>query len=152
MMDYARLQKDRTYGTISNPHSGSVCVVNLNTTFRPLDQKAGPASTELRNESPALYRRRARRRGQRAGTALVGGVPGVSGGQESTFAYDLDKARSLLRQAGVTSLTLDFVYFPGNPSEGLAEIYQADLATLGITLNIMPVDPLAWRDLNQIGA
>jgi peptide/nickel transport system substrate-binding protein len=152
MMDYARLQKDSTYGTISNPHSGSVCVVNVNTTFPPLDQK------QVRQALSYAMNRQRYIDVARAGVGNAQSLPWSAASpafqaeKNSMFAFDLDKARSLLKAAGVSNLTLDFVYFPGNPSEGLAEIYQADLATLGITLNIMPVDPLAWRDLNQIGA
>ena len=152
MMDYARLQKDPTYGTISNPHSGSVCVVNVNTTFAPLDQK------EVRQALSYAMNRQRYIDVSRAGVGNAQSLPwsaaspAFQADKNSMFAYDLDKARSVLKAAGVSNLTLDFVYFPGNPSEGLAEIYQADLATLGITLNIMPVDPLAWRDFNQIGA
>ncbi|MBV9580124.1 MAG: ABC transporter substrate-binding protein [Chloroflexi bacterium] len=152
MMDYARLQKDATYGTISNPHSGSVCVVNVNTTFAPLDQK------EVRQALSYAMNRQRYIDVYRAGVGNAQSLPWSAASpafqaeKNAMFAFDLDTARSLLKSAGVSNLTLDFVYFPGNPSEGLAEIYQADLATLGIALNIMPVDPLAWRDLNQIGA
>jgi peptide/nickel transport system substrate-binding protein len=152
MMDYARLQKDPTYGTISNPHSGSVCVVNVNTTFPPLDQK------EVRQALSYAMNRQRYIDVARAGVGNAQSLPwsaaspAFQADKNAVYAFDLDKARSLLKAAGVSNLALDFVYFPGNPSEGLAEIYQADLAALGITLNILPVDPLAWRDLNQIGA
>jgi peptide/nickel transport system substrate-binding protein len=152
MMDFARLQKDPTYGTLSNPRSGSVCVINLNTTFPPLDQK--PVRQAL---NYAINRQRyidVARAGVGTAQALPwsGASPAFEPEKNGRFTYDLDRARSLLTQVGVSNLALEFVYFPGNPSEGLAEIYQNDLAALGITLRIMPVDPLAWRDLNQIGA
>jgi peptide/nickel transport system substrate-binding protein len=152
MMDYARLQKDATYGTMSNPQSGSVCVVNLNTTFAPLDQKSVRQALNY-----AINRQRfidVSRAGVGNAQALPwsGASPAYEPEKNKMFAFDLDKARSLLNQASVSGLTLEFVYFPGNPSEGLAEIYQADLAAVGVTMKITPVDPLAWRDLNQIGA
>jgi peptide/nickel transport system substrate-binding protein len=151
LMDYARLGKDPTYGTISNPRSGSVCVVNVNTEFPPLDQKSVRQAL-----SHAINRQRyidVARAGVGNAQTLPwsSASPAFQADKNKLFAYDLDRARALLQGAGVSNLTLEFVYFPGNPSEGLAEIYQSDLATLGITLKIMPVDPLAWRDYNQIG-
>ena len=56
---------------------------------------------------------------------------------------DLDKARTLLSQAGVTSLTTDLLPVPGQP---FAENYQADLAKTGITVNIVNMDIAAWVD------
>ena len=59
--------------------------------------------------------------------------------------FNLDTAKTLLDSANVGSLTMNFplpVAYP--PLQTLAEIWQADLAKIGITLNIQPVDTPSW--------
>lgn len=62
-------------------------------------------------------------------------------------AFDLAKAKSLLDSANVHDLTITFPYPTSYPSlETLAEIWQADLATLGVTLKIQPIGAAEWGD------
>jgi len=45
------------------------------------------------------------------------------------YAFDLDKARSLLQQAGVSGFELEAIYVGTNAMDtALAQIYQSDLA------------------------
>jgi peptide/nickel transport system substrate-binding protein len=67
--------------------------------------------------------------------------------KESFYAFDLDKARSLLASAGITSAELDFLASPNTPEWDLiSQIYQSDLATIGIKLNVVKLDQAAWLD------
>ena len=51
----------------------------------------------------------------------------------------------LLSQAGVSNLTLDFVYAPTLPEYGtIAQIFQADLAQIGVTLKVTSMDIAAF--------
>jgi peptide/nickel transport system substrate-binding protein len=53
----------------------------------------------------------------------------------------------LLNDAGVTSAELDFLASPNTPEWDLiSQIYQSDLAKLGIKLNIVKLDQAAWLD------
>jgi peptide/nickel transport system substrate-binding protein len=62
----------------------------------------------------------------------------------STFLYqtDLERARSLLRSAGVAEgAVLSLMLPPGNPENSeIVELFQANLAAIGIVLDIQPVD------------
>ena len=54
---------------------------------------------------------------------------------------DLDKAKTLLASAGVSNLTLDFVFAPTLPEYAtIAQIYQSDLAKIGVTLNVKSME------------
>ena len=60
------------------------------------------------------------------------------------YTYDLDKAKSLVQQSGVSDPTFDISWsLAGFSSEyqALATVIQSDLAKMGITTNLKPLDP-----------
>jgi peptide/nickel transport system substrate-binding protein len=63
------------------------------------------------------------------------------------YTFDLDRARSLLTEAGVTNAEFDFLPAPDFPEWDLiAQLYQGDLAKIGIKINIRKYDLAAWLD------
>src|SRR5499427_740029 len=64
------------------------------------------------------------------------------------FPFDLDKAASMLKAAGVTSYTGE-VIMQNSSAEltSFAQILQNDFAKLGITLNLKPQDTAAYLDV-----
>jgi len=63
-------------------------------------------------------------------------------------AFDLLKAKKLLDEAGISKLTITYPTPAANPNLATyAEIWQADLAKIGVTLRIQRVDDGRWRDL-----
>ncbi len=62
------------------------------------------------------------------------------------FAYSLSKAQQLLAKAGYAKGLEFTVPTPNNfPELGLfAQILQADLAKIGVTMKIQPLDPASW--------
>ncbi len=78
------------------------------------------------------------------GTApLAHGIipPGITGNRAaSKYSYNPDEAKALLAEAGVSGLTLDFKTLNEAYRVTAAQIVQANLADVGITLNIVPVD------------
>lgn len=67
-----------------------------------------------------------------------------NGFNPDTFTYttDLDRAQALLAQSGVEpGATLVFAQPPGNPAViTLAELFQANLARIGLNLEIQPIE------------
>jgi peptide/nickel transport system substrate-binding protein len=65
--------------------------------------------------------------------------------KQSVTAFDLDKAKSLLKAAGVDSAQVEIVY---RSTDGelaqFVQIYQADLAQIGVTLVIKPLESAAY--------
>src|SRR5207248_2880260 len=63
------------------------------------------------------------------------------------YTFDLNKAKSLLAEAGVTNLSLEMIPNPGDPDTGtFAQVYQSDLDKIGVKLNIVKLDMAAWSD------
>jgi peptide/nickel transport system substrate-binding protein len=61
---------------------------------------------------------------------------------QKEIQFDPDKAASLLKSAGVSNLSIDLVGFNQYPElSAFNQLYQADLAKIGVTLNIRVLDP-----------
>ncbi len=80
------------------------------------------------------------------GAQSIGVIPSTMWGHDDTlphYTFNLTKAQQLLTQSGIsTPLTLNFTYTQGDLFEqGFGTLYKEKLATLGITLNVLP---MAW--------
>jgi peptide/nickel transport system substrate-binding protein len=61
------------------------------------------------------------------------------------YTFDLDKARSLLSQSGVSNPSITLNPSPSTAEGGdFAQMYQLDLASIGITMTINKLDQAAW--------
>jgi ABC-type transport system substrate-binding protein len=74
--------------------------------------------------------------------------------KNNVYAFDLDKARSLLASAGVGDFEIEILYHNlAYPTEinALAQFYQGDLAKIGIKANLRVLDFALFTDtlLNQ---
>jgi peptide/nickel transport system substrate-binding protein len=66
------------------------------------------------------------------------------------YSYDPEKARQLLAEAGYPDggFTIDYTYETGYFwKRPLGELFQANMADLGIAVNIQELSPSAWADL-----
>ncbi|MBV9579031.1 MAG: ABC transporter substrate-binding protein [Chloroflexi bacterium] len=72
--------------------------------------------------------------------------PAYDAAKDAYYTFDLDKAKSLFQQAGVSNLALDFILANGNSEQAsIAQIVQSDLASIGVNVAIKPMDLAAWR-------
>jgi peptide/nickel transport system substrate-binding protein len=70
--------------------------------------------------------------------------PAFEASKTNVYTYDLDKAKSLVAQAGVSNPQMDISWALAGFSaeyQALATVIQADLAKIGITANLKPLDP-----------
>lgn len=145
--DFARFKADPTYQTSVNPVSGNYFLFGLNLGIPPLDDKRVRQALNY-----ALDRQRF------ADTFLFGtgvpeslpwppGSPAFEPAKQNYYSFDLDKAASLLKQAGVSSLELDCNILNTWPQlVSFAPAYQADLAKIGVKLNIRALELAIWVD------
>jgi len=74
------------------------------------------------------------------------GTPPYEASKANYYTFDLEKSKALLKQANVGPFTMDIVSVVYPEATPLLQIYQADLASLGITMNIVTMDLAAWLD------
>jgi peptide/nickel transport system substrate-binding protein len=69
--------------------------------------------------------------------------PAYDAAKDQYYAFDLDKAQTLLQASGVTNASVDFNYSSVSAEwAGMAQIYQSDLDKIGVTLNLKSLDPV----------
>jgi peptide/nickel transport system substrate-binding protein len=147
LREVARLKDDSKYQAATNPHTGRFYVAGFNVANSPLDNKLVRQALNL-----AMNRQRF------VDTMLLGlsrpmtlpwvmGSPAYEPAKANFFTYDLDRAKALLNQAGVRSFSLEYLISPNFPElSDFGQIYQADLASIGVTLTINQVDSAAFFD------
>jgi peptide/nickel transport system substrate-binding protein len=146
--DFARLAADAKYRVLSQ--SNGYFAVGANITNAPMDNK------KLRQAlNYAIDRKRFTEK------VLLGAAepqalpinpksPAYEVAKDKAYAFDLDKAKALLAESGVSNLELDIVGSSQTSEHGeFAQIYAADLAKIGVKLNIKIVEQPQWLDQVQ---
>ncbi len=76
--------------------------------------------------------------------------PGLTGQRDSAgYSYDPAKAKALLDEAGVSGLELTLRTLNNQQRMLTAQIIQANLAAVGITLNVLPLDSGPFWEMGQ---
>jgi peptide/nickel transport system substrate-binding protein len=147
LLDLNRLKADPKYQGLVHNDSGGVHTIGMSVPKEPFNKK------EVRQAlNYALDRKRF------AETILLGtgaptvlpwttSSPGYEAAKNSQYPFDLEKAKALLGQAGVTSLEMDGL-LQANNAELIAfsQVYQSDLSKIGVKLNIQKMEAAAWLD------
>jgi peptide/nickel transport system substrate-binding protein len=147
LVDTVRLQKDPKYQVLINQNSGQYMAVLFNTSKAPTNNRL------LRQAMNYAIDR------QRIVESVWLGIerplnllwypssPAYDASKNNVYPFDLDKAKALLDQSGLagSDLNLDFNYSSAIREHGLiGQIWQADLAKIGVTLTLKPTDPVAF--------
>jgi peptide/nickel transport system substrate-binding protein len=147
LRDYARLVADPQYQGIELPNPAAFWMLQPNSTRPPMDDKRVRQALNY-----AINRQRM------VDTVLLGlskpqdlpwpaASPASQPEKNNLVSYDLDKARSLLAEAGATNWTLDLLYSAvGLEQAGFAQIYQADLAQIGVNGVVRSLQTAALLD------
>jgi peptide/nickel transport system substrate-binding protein len=141
--DTARYQTDPNWQVVFNNIAGDSYVITFNTKQPPTDNKL------LRQAmSYALDRKRIadsvlQNVGAPKNIPYYPSSPAYDQAADQFYGFDLDKAKALLASAGLSNVEMDFnINSTSDATEwsSISQIYQADLATIGIKINIRPFD------------
>ena len=150
LRDVARLKDDPKYHYFSNNAAGTYTLIVANTTQPPLEKK------EVRQAiNYALDRKRIAENvylgvyGPPKDLPWTPQNPAYDAAKANAYGFNLNKARSLLQQAGVSGAQFDLI-MPAGSAEyaSVAQIIQADLGSVGIQVSIKPLETAAF---NQAG-
>lgn len=152
--DVGTIKANPAYSVYINEGSGNIVNVIVNTKLAPLDKK------EVRQALSYALNRQSIADNVYYGLSQPITSPFYS---PASIAYrkdlvmahqfDLQKATSLLKQAGVGNFTLKFVTDSQYPEwKTYAQVWQADLAKIGITLMIDEFEAAKFYDIAQTHA
>ncbi|MBV9324430.1 MAG: ABC transporter substrate-binding protein [Chloroflexi bacterium] len=145
--DVVRLKADPKYAILEHPNPGTFYELGFSVPKPPFDNKV------LRQAFNYAFNRHYLAQTIFQGTAVPSALPwstsspAYQADKSNAYAFDLDKAKSLLAQANVSDLELEVAIQSGQGLiESMLQVYQADLAKLGIKLNINLMEAAAWID------
>ncbi len=151
--DFVRLRQDNRYTAVAAEGPGGSLYLAANVTVAPLDKK------EVRL---AIHHALDRERAVRSALSNVGtpallpwpqGSPAYDAALNQSIKFDLDKAKALLTQAGLGSgFEIPITYNTQRTATigKMIEIFQADLAKIGVKLNIQTQENTVFQQtLNE---
>ncbi|HEX8967720.1 MAG TPA: ABC transporter substrate-binding protein, partial [Chloroflexota bacterium] len=145
--DFAHFRDDPAYRTTTNSVSGNYFLFGCNLGYPPLDNKKvrqalNYALDRQRFVDTFLY-------GTGAALSLPwpSSSPAFEAAKQNFYSFDLDRAAALLKEAGVGQFEMDLNVLNAWPQlVAFAPVYQADLARIGVNLNVRPLELGIWVD------
>jgi peptide/nickel transport system substrate-binding protein len=144
--DVSRLKSDPAYQVLVHPTSGTFYELAFLTSVKPFDNKlvrqAFNWAIDRQRNASQVFQGFA----QPIDLQWSPSSPAYDADKNSVYTFNLDKAKALLQQAGVSNLETDVIVTGASPLNalGFLQIYQADLASIGVKLNIKTYDPATW--------
>jgi peptide/nickel transport system substrate-binding protein len=146
IQELERLRADPNLQVLLHPSSGSYYELAFLTRVPPFDNKLVRQAFNWAIDRQRLATQVFHGFAQPINLQWYPSSPAYDAAKNSTYTFNLDKARDLLKQANVSSLETDVIILSVNPlnSLGFLQIYQADLAKLNVKLNIKTYDGASW--------
>lgn len=146
--DLVRLSKDPRFTVVRNELAGASYSIGFNTKLPPTDnQKLRQAigyATDRKRFADTVFQGYS----QPQVLPWPAHSPAYDDSKLATYGYDLEKARKLVQESGLTNPEVDVIYSSeGTPSQmaALSQIMQQDAGKVGIKLNIKPMGGAAWN-------
>ena len=151
LRDAVRLRQNPAFQVITNKYAGSF-FATLNLDYPPLQDKRVRQALNY-----AIDRKRW------ADTVMLGEAQPVDlpwgplnlayeAEKNNRYTFDLEKAGALLKEAGVTNAEFDYLVQPQHTERvSWGEMVQADLAKIGVKINILKLDTTSWNSITSAG-
>jgi peptide/nickel transport system substrate-binding protein len=146
LLDAVRLKSDPNYRVVFNDQRGWFYYLVCNTTFQPLDNKTVRQALNFAVDRKRMADTVLKGTGAAQDLPWAAASPAFADGKMSAYTFDLDRAKNLLDSAGVNEFDLDLTYGTGDEYAGMAQIYQQDLAKIGVKAALKPADGAALSD------
>jgi peptide/nickel transport system substrate-binding protein len=143
--EFTRLKSDPKYRTLTVPSNTQV--IGANTTLAPTDNKVLRQALNFAIDRKRMVENAFGGTGVPQSLLWLETSEAFEPAKKDFYAYDPDKAKSLLAKAGLTNLEMDIVTNTATPEyAGVSQIFQFDLQKLGIKANIRPYEPAGYLD------
>ena len=145
--DFARLSTNPSFKGLTYPANVSAYAVGAAVYTPPLDKKRVRQALSYAIDRKRFVDVILKGVGAPMSLPWAEGFPMYEASKANQYTFDLDKAKSLLSQEGITDLRLDMLPSPTYPEgSDFCQMYQADLAKIGVTLDIINLEQATWSD------
>jgi peptide/nickel transport system substrate-binding protein len=145
-VDQAEGLKGRQGIQLFEDYSGWTVYLGLNTSIAPWSNPKVRAAVKYAIDYEAIVSQIMRGHGRRIGSIMMPGMLGFTETQNRAllFPHNLEKARALMREAGVTRANVSLTWAAGGnygalPLDRLAQKLRTDLERIGVDLQLEPV-------------
>jgi peptide/nickel transport system substrate-binding protein len=145
-VDFVRLQSTAGYHAVAHPTAGRFYVIGVNVQKPPFDNKLVRQALNYAVNRQRFVDSVLLGVGQAESLPWLPTSPAYQVAKQQAYTFDLQRARALLEQAGVKDLELDMIWAASAEATAMAQIYQADLASIGVKLNPMSLEPAVFLD------
>jgi peptide/nickel transport system substrate-binding protein len=147
LRDLDRLKTDQKYRSLAHNASGGVTTIGMSVPKEPFGDKRVRQSLNYALDRTRFAEAILLGTGEPVVLPWTPSSPGYDATKNGLYGFDLEKSKALLAQAGVTGLEMDGL-IQANNAELLAfsQVYQNDLAKIGVKLNIQKMEAAAWLD------
>jgi len=145
--DFARLSTNPSFKGLTYPANVSAYAVGAAVYTPPLDKKRVRQALSYAIDRKRFVDVILKGVGAPMSLPWAEGFPMYEASKANQYTFDLDKAKSLLSQEGIIDLRLDMLPSPTYPEgSDFCQMYQADLAKIGVTLDIINLEQATWSD------
>ncbi len=146
--DALRLKQDPKYQVLVNDLSGQYWVLVLNTTAGPTQNQKVRQALNYAIDRKRFIDTALGGIGEPEDLPWLPNTPAYDEAKRTRYTFDLDKAKALIADSGVSDLSFDFVFNSVVPEiASFAQMYQANVANIGVKLNIKGVERAVYNDL-----
>jgi peptide/nickel transport system substrate-binding protein len=146
LVDYNRLKSNPTYQAVVHPNPGTYYVIGFNTLTAPFDDKKVRQALNYAFDRRRFVDTATYGAAKPSSLMWLPGSPAYEASKANAYPFDLDKARATLQEAGVSEIEMDCLLTTSTEGNIACQMYQADLAKLGVKLNIKVLESAAWLD------
>ena len=146
LADFNRLKTDSTWHAEVNPYTGSHYVAGFNLTKPPFENKQVRQALNYAIDRERFVKTILGGLGRAESLPWLTASPAYESAKQDRYAFDLEKARSLLDSAGINNLEFDYVVTSSIETNGFGQIVQADYQKIGVKMNLLSYDSATWVD------
>ncbi|MBV9895647.1 MAG: ABC transporter substrate-binding protein [Chloroflexi bacterium] len=149
LQDVVRLKTDTNYTAYYPTNLGQVINVTMSVATPPVDNKLVREAIACAIDRQRIVDRAFFGIGEPHDLPFLPGSPGYDAGRDTVYSFNLEKARALITQSGVTPGALELMWSNSTVGAQTAgEIIQADLQQLGFSVTLAPLEPPVWNQRN----
>jgi peptide/nickel transport system substrate-binding protein len=149
LQDVVRLKSDPGYVAYYPTNLGQVLNVTMSVGTPPLDNKLVRQAIAYAIDRQRIVDKAFFGIGEPHDLPFLPGSPGYDAAKDTVYRYGLNRAQSLINQAGITPGQLELMWSTSTVgAKTAAEIMQADLQNLGFSVTLSPLEPPVWNQRN----